>query len=1185
MPEDKAQHEEVTRSLSGGGEQASLGSSGRDERRYRAFVSYRHADIDSKVAAAVQSGLERFHVPRQLRESGDSSHIAPVFRDKEELPVSSALGDDIDAALRSADSFVLICSPRTQESSWVAREIDLYLKYHGRDRIFVVLAEGEPADVVPQRLLYKTQQVTDPDGTTREVLVEAEPLACDFRESAKGERRTELTRLAAAILGVSFDSLNRRAQRRRMRIGASIAAVVTAVALGIAGYALWSNARIQENYRQALLQQSQYLTTAAREELDGGDRLAAIELASAALPAEGEDRPFYPDAMQTLAEALHAYGDGGAVREWAPAGLAAKYQMDGKVRGFAVSESERYLAAADSHGTVRVWDLESDELVFEATYGNDEVFYASLVVTDDGLVVLGAEDVIVCYDVTGNDYLWTLDIVHEIEGESEFGGANAKGYCLLLANQEQVVALGNVGAYLIDLHTGEIAKHVSYSEQLQDDVSLYPENLPGGWDPKTERLVINCNSVTDSNDTSTTKTELRSLLIDFRDCSSHVLEGVDNVTSALFVDNDMLVLGTDESDDSYDSRKLASRNSYFVDEELRQASQNPYGHKIVCIDLNQLTDRWTAESTAYSPLEGETLIDFGTGIEGYEDRHVAADCFANVCQLFDLKSGEVLNRWETASSIWLAWPVKQSGANRFIDGMLIDGSAFTTRIYEDAPKSFSNPSFYASVAFSDAYATRLADGVLSFKGNAVYRYADKLEGDTGKAIWERANSYSNDGEYSTACGLLVQEPIVSDEGSRAGSRLSMLDAVNGGVVWSKDLTDTEEYSEPTILGDPTNADRLYLYSYPTDYDEPSRVSVVELSSGNETSFEVADHFEERLPNDVGLLGSDAVVGAHYAVSSIDVRSYTPSAAEDGATANLAKNTPHLAITDLLTQESSSWPFDELSGYGERFSDDYVELEGSSLSPTGEHLLIPIESIRDDGSFDRKASVHYGVLDLDTHRVERLSPELRPDVYGRDGSDCCSAVWADDGACFVAATEDAIAVFDTNGTALASLSTSGRQIVSLCVQDGCLLVVCVEENNVALLAYELKTGKALGRYSLRGVDAGGLSPSSIHWLRSSSSERNPGEICLFVYETLHVVSLEPFGVCQVVDYCAGYDEAAHAFVVKKTVPTDTDDGYREAYYSYPRHSIDDLLQWGSKEVGASAMTNAERQGFGLAAIDE
>ena len=34
---------------------------------YNAFVSYRHAPLDSKVAETLQRDLERFHVPHAIR--------------------------------------------------------------------------------------------------------------------------------------------------------------------------------------------------------------------------------------------------------------------------------------------------------------------------------------------------------------------------------------------------------------------------------------------------------------------------------------------------------------------------------------------------------------------------------------------------------------------------------------------------------------------------------------------------------------------------------------------------------------------------------------------------------------------------------------------------------------------------------------------------------------------------------------------------------------------------------------------------------------------------------------------------------------------------------------------------------------------------------------------------------------
>src|SRR5262245_23004992 len=62
---------------------------------YVAFISYSHAD--SKWAAWLHRAIESYHVPRQF--VGQSSplgkiprRLAPVFRDRDELPSSSNLG-------------------------------------------------------------------------------------------------------------------------------------------------------------------------------------------------------------------------------------------------------------------------------------------------------------------------------------------------------------------------------------------------------------------------------------------------------------------------------------------------------------------------------------------------------------------------------------------------------------------------------------------------------------------------------------------------------------------------------------------------------------------------------------------------------------------------------------------------------------------------------------------------------------------------------------------------------------------------------------------------------------------------------------------------------------------------------------------------------------------------------------
>lgn len=184
---------------------------------YNAFISYKHAPLDSKVAEHVQRNLEHYHIPSAIAKQTGKKKIERIFRDKDELPITSDLTDTISNALEKADFLIVICSPRTKESVWVDREIDFFLKTHDRSRVLTVLAEGEPVDVIPERLLYVEKEVTEYNGFTHKVKTPVEPLSCDYRMPLSRAKKEELPRLAAALIGCSYDELVRRQRAYKMR--------------------------------------------------------------------------------------------------------------------------------------------------------------------------------------------------------------------------------------------------------------------------------------------------------------------------------------------------------------------------------------------------------------------------------------------------------------------------------------------------------------------------------------------------------------------------------------------------------------------------------------------------------------------------------------------------------------------------------------------------------------------------------------------------------------------------------------------------------------------------------------------------------------------------------------------------------------------------------------------------------
>ena len=179
--------------------------------RYRAFVSYSHAD--ARWARWIQRALEGYRVPAKLRaEYGlASDRLYPVFRDRDELSSAARLGEAIESALAASDNLIVVCSPAAAKSRWVDEEVKAF-KAQGRgDRIFCLIVDGEPGNCFPPSL------------------AQDEPLGVDVRAHADGKWNAKL-KIIAGMLGIPFGDLKDREQRRRARIFAAAAAASVVLA-------------------------------------------------------------------------------------------------------------------------------------------------------------------------------------------------------------------------------------------------------------------------------------------------------------------------------------------------------------------------------------------------------------------------------------------------------------------------------------------------------------------------------------------------------------------------------------------------------------------------------------------------------------------------------------------------------------------------------------------------------------------------------------------------------------------------------------------------------------------------------------------------------------------------------------------------------------------------------------------
>ncbi|HEX3913294.1 MAG TPA: tetratricopeptide repeat protein [Steroidobacteraceae bacterium] len=226
--------------------------------KYRAFVSYSHRD--SAWANWLHGALEKYRPPRDLIGTVTArgeipKRLAPIFKDRDELPSATDLGKLIQAALADSAAQIVICSPRAAASKWVNEEILAFKRLGGEDRIFCVIVGGEPnasdlpgrehEECFPPALRFRLGS----DGalsTTR-----TEPIAADARPGKDGRTNAKL-KLISGLLGVGFDSLRRRDQQRRnQRLFAFSCAAAGGMVLttGLAAYSLIQRSAAQ---RQAV---------------------------------------------------------------------------------------------------------------------------------------------------------------------------------------------------------------------------------------------------------------------------------------------------------------------------------------------------------------------------------------------------------------------------------------------------------------------------------------------------------------------------------------------------------------------------------------------------------------------------------------------------------------------------------------------------------------------------------------------------------------------------------------------------------------------------------------------------------------------------------------------------------------------------------------------------------------------
>jgi WD40 repeat protein len=352
------------------------------EQRFTAFISYRHLSPDQEVAKWLHTAIETYHIPASIRKQTGIKKMGKCFRDAEELPLSPSLGDDIERALLASDWLIAVCTPRYLESRWCLRELEFFAQHKGRERILVVLADGHPAESLPELLRWRI----DENGNT----VPYEPLAAEARGATMAERvkklRVEKYRLLAPMLGVGFDDLRRRARQRRIRIVAGVCAavVVAGAALGVyiaANRAKQERLRLEAEEQQRIAMEQQriaeeerlraaensigeYLERAATR-LAEGERLAAVDTLLDAVAFSEENGDLRHD------EIIAALQKAAYVMPFEP--VAEFSNQNVRLLDVDAAPDGRLAAGVENSDTVAVIDLMNNAIRYKVTSDNYQI--------------------------------------------------------------------------------------------------------------------------------------------------------------------------------------------------------------------------------------------------------------------------------------------------------------------------------------------------------------------------------------------------------------------------------------------------------------------------------------------------------------------------------------------------------------------------------------------------------------------------------------------------------------------------------------------------------------------------------------------------------------------------------------------------------------------------------------------
>ncbi|MGN1444552.1 MAG: toll/interleukin-1 receptor domain-containing protein, partial [Acutalibacteraceae bacterium] len=410
---------------------------------YKAFISCCCQPADRSAAAEIHRLLENYPVAYEMKNMG--KQMGKIYLETAKPGVSSEPSEDTRTALEHSEYLIVICSESAKESDKTMNELEYFLKTHTADKVIPVIIDGEPENVIPERIMNEKM------------------VLCDWQVSKETAVGIELRKIAAVLLGCSHEKPEKKPEKLKKYFGLFVFCVVFLAFLAGAVYLIVSLVQKKPNIGM-VNPQTEYLVSQSLESSVNGDRVKAAALALEAVGTQDANGSYNSDIVLALTKAVMPYTGGN--EDFSPKMTYTSNKS--KVDDFEFSRDSEYLYTIDRKCNLTIYETESGIELVSVPLNNvtETGGIYSFTVLPDNSVAIQYYSVLYCYGIDGRER-WTMEDVYT---------------CLYAENADKLIVMtvdDNKALNVVDYSTGKIKKKITLPDTVCGYTVLADGNANG----------------------------------------------------------------------------------------------------------------------------------------------------------------------------------------------------------------------------------------------------------------------------------------------------------------------------------------------------------------------------------------------------------------------------------------------------------------------------------------------------------------------------------------------------------------------------------------------------------------------------------------------------------------------------------------------------------------------------------